>query len=51
VETRAAIGEFAGSSSDRRQDQLIGRDQKMKVAGNGLSAAQENAGNKPDYCP
>jgi hypothetical protein len=49
--TRAAIGKFAGSSSDRRRDRLIGRDEKLEVAGNGLSAAQENAGSKPDYCP
>jgi hypothetical protein len=42
------MGEFAGSSSDRRCERVIGGDQKMEVAGNGLPAAQENAAGKPD---
>jgi hypothetical protein len=38
--TSAAIAEFAGSFSDRRSDRLIGGDQELEAAGNGLSAAQ-----------
>jgi hypothetical protein len=46
---RGAIGEFAGSSFDRRNDRVLGGSRELAVGGNGLSAGQENARRKTDY--